>query len=188
MTIISRGSNIYLSVGGYPKFLHKRKDMIPMRQIKKSLALILALSVVFIMAMSTMSASALLFNKPAKDTTTEVGEAKTREPILRVWLNYDVVKNWEYHFRFGNPPTTTTEPTTEEPTVEETTTEVVEIEEPSVPLASAPVEQTLAPQAVVITDAAVPKSDIPSTGEASVAGVAALTFISAAAFVIAKKK
>ncbi len=164
-----------------------------MRKIKKSFALILALSIVFIMGMSTMSASALLFKKPAKDTTTEeVGEAKKREPILSFYVSYDVVKEWEYHFRFGNPPTTTTEPTTEEPTVEETTveetTELVDIEDPSVPLASAPVEQTVAPQTVVVKDAPVPKSDIPSTGEAGVAGVVALTAISAAAFVIAKKK
>ncbi len=166
-----------------------------MRKIKKSFALILALSIVFIMGMSTMSASALLFKKPAKDTTTtteEVGEAKKREPILSFYVSYDVVKEWKYHFRFGNPPTTTTEPTTEEPTVEETTveetTELVDIEDPSVPLASAPVEQTVAPQTVVVKDAPVPKSDIPSTGEAGVAGVVALTAISAAAFVIAKKK
>ncbi|MGI6268472.1 MAG: hypothetical protein ACOYJN_05065 [Acutalibacteraceae bacterium] len=165
-----------------------------MRKIKKSFALILALSIVFIMGMSTMSASALLFKKPAKDTTTEeVGEAKKREPILSFYVSYDVVKEWEYHFRFGNPPTTTTEPTTEEPTteeptVEETTQEIVDIEDPSVPLASAPVEQTVAPQTVVVKDAPVPKSDIPSTGEAGIAGVVALTAISAAAFVIAKKK
>ncbi|MFY9198401.1 MAG: hypothetical protein WBK75_01410 [Acutalibacteraceae bacterium] len=165
-----------------------------MRKIKKSFALILALSIVFIMGMSTMSASALLFKKPAKDTTTEeVGEAKKREPILSFYVSYDVVKEWEYHFRFGNPPTTTTEPTTEEPTVEETTVEettqeIVDIEDPSVPLASAPVEQTVAPQTVVVKDAPVPKSDIPSTGEAGIAGVVALTAISAAAFVIAKKK
>lgn len=160
-----------------------------MRKIKKSFALILALSIVFIMGMSTMSASALLFKKPAKDTTTEeVGEAKKREPILSFYVSYDVVKEWEYHFRFGNPPTTTTEPTTEEPTVEETTQEIVDIEDPSVPLASAPVEQTVVPQTVVVKDAPVPKSDIPSTGEAGIAGVVALTAISAAAFVIAKKK
>ncbi len=166
-----------------------------MKTIKKSFALILALSIVFIMGMSTMSASALPLKKPVREkaTATEnVGEAKKREPILRLYGSYDVEKNWEFHYKFGNPPTTEAQT---EPTVEETEP-VEEITEPSVPLASAPVEKTVAPtsapapvaQPVVIKDAPVPKGEIPSTGDAGVAGVAALTIVSAAAFVIAKKK
>lgn len=163
-----------------------------MRNIKKVLGLIIALSVVFTITTSAVSASAL-FNTKDTSTTTE---AKKREPLMRFYINYNVVRTLDYGFSIDTRPKTTvatTEATTEAITeaTTEATTAVEEITDASTPLAAAPIEaQVLAPAAsqVVITEAPVPKADIPSTGDSSIAGVVALSLISAASFVIAKKK
>lgn len=156
-----------------------------MRNIKKVLALIIALSVVFTITTSAVSAS----NLGVKNTsgTTEV---KERKPLFRLYFNYDVTRVINYGGKIDTRPKTTV-PTTEATTVEETTTTtttvVEEITDPSTPLAAAPVQAPVASQ-IVVNETPVPKAAIPSTGDSSIAGVVALSLISAASFVIAKKK
>lgn len=120
---------------------------------------------------------------PSEETTT------ARKPLFDFHIDYDVTKKWNYGFRFGNPPEKTTEPV-EEPTIaEEPTTEApettvpVEVEVSDVtPEASAPVVDVAdnTPLANV--------EQIANTGDAGVSAIVALSVVSAAAFVVAKKK
>jgi len=192
-----------------------------MGKMKKSLALILALTAVLTITTSTMSASALfklgdgkfgfgitqgIFNAltgnkddvatPDTASTTVAGDATTgtttgtteRKPLINFYIDYDVVKTLKWGFSIGKKTTTTTTTTTTtQPETTTTTAKAEEITNPSVPLASAPTQAPTAQQ-VVVNETPVPKAAIPSTGDASIAGVAALSLISAAAFVIAKKK
>lgn len=157
-----------------------------MRNMKKVLGLIIALSVVFTITTSAVSAS----NLGVKNTsgTTEV---KERKPLFRLYFNYDVTRVINYGGKIDTRPKTTvptTEATTEATTQAETTaTTVEEITDPSTPLAAAPVQAPVASQ-IVVNETPVPKAAIPSTGDSSIAGVVALSLISAASFVIAKKK
>lgn len=132
-------------------------------------------------------------NQPVKDTVSNVvdkvqdavdsANKEDREPLVDFYFDYDVVRTLKWGIRFGHVPETTTEvvtePVVEEETTEATTEQQVTIEE----------ETPLAPT-VVVTDAA-PLADVEevaNTGDAGVATIVALSAVSAAAFVVAKKK
>lgn len=180
---------------------------------KKIIGLVVALAMVFSMAVCTVSASAFslsdivsgaqnafensltgrvlnaVFNggkdddAVVEDSTDAVVEEETTKfkPFFDFYIDYDVVKTLNYGFEFGNVPETTTEEITEPivddtPAVEETTEEVV-----SEIVTQAPVEIT---EETPLADV----EQIANTGDAGVATIVALSAVSAAAFVVAKKK
>ena len=122
---------------------------------------------------------------PDEETTT------ARKPLFDFHIDYDVTRKWNYGFRFGNPPEKTTEPV-EEPTVAEEPTEA-----PTEPEVTTPVEvevSDVTPEAsapVVDVTESTPLANveqIANTGDAGVSAIVALSVVSAAAFVVAKKK
>lgn len=178
---------------------------------KKIIGLVVALTMVFSMAVCSVSASAFfslsdivngaqnafensltgrvlnaVFNgSKDDDAVVEDGAAVEEEttkfkPLFDFYIDYDVVKTLKYGFEFGNVPETTTEEITEPivddtPAVDETTTEEV------VSDVQAPVEIT---EETPLADV----EQIANTGDAGVATIVALSAVSAAAFVVAKKK
>ncbi len=182
---------------------------------KKIIGLVVALAMVFSMAVCTVSASAFfslsdivngaqnafensltgrvlnaVFNgSKDDDAVVEDGAAVEEEettkfkPLFDFYIDYDVVKTLKYGFEFGNVPETTTEEITEPivddtPAVEETTEEEVVSE---IVTEQAPVEIT---EETPLADV----EQIANTGDAGVATIVALSAVSAAAFVVAKKK
>ncbi len=179
---------------------------------KKIIGLVVALSMVFSMAVCSTSASALfgwdfdldlgkivdplgigdavkgfIFGnddaavEDSSDAVVEEEETTKFKPLFDFYIDYDVVKTLKYGFEFGNVPETTTEEIKEPiiddtPAVDETTT-LQEV--PTV--TQAPVEIT---EETPLADV----EQIANTGDAGVATIVALSAVSAAAFVVAKKK
>ena len=129
-----------------------------------------------------------------KDTVTDATDkvqdavdsatATDRKPIVDFYFDYDVIRELHWGISIGNVPETTTEVVTE-PVVEEPTTEAPTAEEEVSIVDEAPLAPT-----VEITDSA-PLADVEAvanTGDAGIATLVALSAVSAAAFVVAKKK
>ena len=129
-----------------------------------------------------------------KDTVTEVTDkvqeavdsatATDRKPIVDFYFDYDVIRELHWGISIGNVPESTTEVVTE-PVVEEPATEAPTAEEEVSIVDEAPLAPT-----VEITDSA-PLADVEAvanTGDAGIAALVALSAVSAAAFVVAKKK
>lgn len=181
---------------------------------KKIIGLVVALTMVFSMAVCSVSASALfslsdivsgaqdafensltgrvlnaVFNGSKDDDAVVEDDAAVEEeettkfkPLFDFYIDYDVVKTLNYGFEFGNVPEkeepTITEPIVDDtPAVEETTEEVVS----EIVTEQAPVEIT---EETPLADV----EQIAKTGDAGVATIVALSAVSAAAFVVAKKK
>ncbi len=178
---------------------------------KKIIGLVVALTMVFSLALCTASASAYqfgditkgLFSKTftgrvidalvngcddkaaaddtASDAVVEEEETTKFKPLFDFYIDYDVVKTLNYGFEFGNVPEkeepTITEPITDETPAVDTTEEVVT----DVIVEQEPVEIT---EETPLADV----EQIANTGDAGVATIVALSAVSAAAFVVAKKK
>lgn len=175
---------------------------------KKIISLVMALTMVFSLAVCSVSASAYQLGDISKklwensltnkvwtaitdrdndndatvdnDATAAEEEETTKfKPLFDFYIDYDVVKTLKYGFQFGNVPETTTEEITD--TVIDETPEVSTTEEVVVTEVNTPVEITEeTPLANV--------EQIANTGDAGIATIVALSAVSAAAFVVAKKK
>lgn len=120
---------------------------------------------------------------PAADAASPIVDAiKNREPLFNLYFDIEGTLHTDFGFSFGKKPTQ--EAPSEEPTVaEEPTTEApAPVEEP--------VEISEETPLVSVADTT-PLADveqIANTGDAGVAAIVAVSAISAAAFVVAKKK
>lgn len=177
---------------------------------KKIISLVMALTMVFSLAVCSVSASAYHFGDLSKklwdnsltnkvwtaitngnhnndadvdnDATVAPEEETTKfKPLFDFYIDYDVVKTLKYGFQFGNVPETTTEAITEPIDDETPVVSTTEEQEVSEVVTQAPVEITEeTPLANV--------EQIANTGDAGIATIVALSAVSAAAFVVAKKK
>ncbi len=172
---------------------------------KKIISLVVALVMVFSLAVCSVSASAFCNKDAAKDLWSKTftgrvynaifgdkddvaadevivdAEKPTKEfKPFDAYLKYDVEKTLKYGFQIGNVPTT------EAPVIEDVTDETPAVSEEAT-TEEVVVEET---EAIEITEET-PLADveqIANTGDAGVATIVALSAVSAAAFVVAKKK
>lgn len=173
---------------------------------KKIISLVVALVMVFSLAISSVSASAICLNKDAAkdlwsktftgrvynaifgdkddvaadEVIVDAEEETTKFEPFKAYFKYDVEKTLKYGFQIGNVPTT------EAPVIEDVTDETPAVSEEATTVEQI-VEET---EAVEITEET-PLADveqIANTGDAGVATIVALSAVSAAAFVVAKKK
>ena len=188
-----------------------------MANMKKIVSLVIALTMVFSLAVCSNVASAKItdrdfkigldlgklnplkwFDKkgdkdktPAPEAPETVAPEKedsaegTTEKKPLFYIDYDVVKEFEWGFSIGKKPEET-KPAEPEVVAPETTEPETEELDDTTPLATVP--ETEVVEEVVVVDEAPKGEAIANTGDASIAAVVALTVVSAAAVVVAKKK
>lgn len=187
-----------------------------MANMKKIVSLVIALTMVFSLAVCSNVASAKItdrdfkigldlgklnplkwFDKkgdkdktPAPEAPETVAPEKedsaegTTEKKPFFYIDYDVVKEFEWGFSIGKKPEE--KPAEPEVVAPETTEPETEELDDTTPLATVP--ETEVVEEVVVVDEAPKGEAIANTGDASIAAVVALTVVSAAAVVVAKKK